>query len=94
MASGPLPPSLDVGEIRLIQDSVTETLDRRIIQPVHDQLNQLTLGFLGKEKNEDDPRPLYELRVFDPSVIRNVTIRFVLVLHGLALTWRPRKALS
>jgi hypothetical protein len=44
------PPAVfDISQIRWIQVSVTKTIKIRIIQPVHDELNQLALGFLGKK---------------------------------------------
>jgi hypothetical protein len=62
--------AFNVVQIRFIQIPVTEAVDLRIIQPVHHQFNHLSLGFLGKEENKNDPCSLNQCRVFHPRVIQ------------------------
>jgi hypothetical protein len=54
-------------------------MNRRIIQPVHDELNQLALGFLGKKENKNDPCSLDQFRIFRPTFIQRLLASFLKV---------------
>jgi hypothetical protein len=65
--------ALDVRQIRFIEIPLAEAGDLRIIQPAHNQFNQLSLGFFGKKENQNDPGSLNACRVFHPGVIQELT---------------------